>query len=105
MTRQSYKECKKINWSCKSERSERGFVTFIFFSFLLFTLYLSKKNTNVVIPLSLLSLFTPYFIKIGIKQEEKQYSVFKKRSGKFGKSHYLFRISHYVFICFARTAF
>lgn len=104
MTRQSYKECKKINWSCKSERSERGFVTFIFFIPTLYSISL-KKNTNVVIPLSLLSLFTPYFIKIGIKQEEKQYSVFKKRSGKFGKSHYLFRISHYVFICFARTAF
>lgn len=64
-----------------------------------------KKNIKVTNPLSLLSLFTPYFIKIGIKQEEKQYSVFKKRSGKFGKYHYLFRIPHYVFICFARTAF
>ena len=52
--------------------------------------YLAKSlfTLNSVNPC--VSLFTPYFIKIGIKQEEKQYSVFKKRSGKFGKYHYLY---------------
>jgi len=58
----------------KSERSERGIETFSILFLYFYFLYFSKKNTNVRIPLSLLSLLGVKMMKNNIKRGNVLYS-------------------------------